>query len=98
MGALWGGRFAGRSSDLFKRFNDSLPFDRALWREDLAGSAAWASALRRARVLTATEHGKIMRALGAIGRELERRPELLARSGEEDIHSYVERALIARVG
>ncbi|MBL8990110.1 MAG: argininosuccinate lyase [Phycisphaerae bacterium] len=95
---LWGGRFAGRASDLFKRFNDSLPFDRALWREDLAGSAAWAGALRRARVLTAAEHGKIVRALAAIGRELERTPALLERSGEEDIHSYVERALIARVG
>ena len=32
---LWGGRFTGKVDPLMERFNESLPFDRRMWREDL---------------------------------------------------------------
>ena len=32
---LWGGRFTGAIDPLMEKFNESLPFDRRLWREDL---------------------------------------------------------------
>jgi argininosuccinate lyase len=32
---LWGGRFETGNDDLMKMFNDSLPIDKRLWREDL---------------------------------------------------------------
>ena len=32
---LWGGRFTGKVDPLMEQFNDSLPFDKRMWREDL---------------------------------------------------------------
>ena len=32
---LWGGRFTGAIDPLMEKFNESLPFDKRLWREDL---------------------------------------------------------------
>lgn len=32
---LWGGRFTGKVDPLMERFNESLPFDKRMWREDL---------------------------------------------------------------
>jgi argininosuccinate lyase len=32
---LWGGRFTGATDPLMEKFNESLPFDKRLWREDL---------------------------------------------------------------
>ena len=32
---LWGGRFTGAVDPLMEKFNESLPFDKRLWREDL---------------------------------------------------------------
>ena len=59
--SLWGGVFSedGPGLDpLFKRFNDSLPFDRALLEHDVRGSIAWAGALRAAGVLTDDESAR----------------------------------------
>lgn len=32
---LWGGRFTGDVDPLMEKFNESMPFDKRLWREDL---------------------------------------------------------------
>jgi hypothetical protein len=32
---LWGGRFTGDTDPLMEKFNESLPFDKRLWKEDL---------------------------------------------------------------
>ena len=32
---LWGGRFTGATDPLMDKFNESLPFDRCMWREDI---------------------------------------------------------------
>ncbi|MGH7133165.1 MAG: argininosuccinate lyase [Phycisphaerales bacterium] len=94
--ALWGGRFAGKASPLFKEFNDSLPFDRKLVIDDIGGSLAWARALGRAKVLTKAEVAKVTRALEQI---LEQDLKgILTETDDEDVHSWVERRLIARVG
>jgi hypothetical protein len=42
--ALWGGRFDKAADLLFREINDSLPFDYLLFKEDIAGSIAWARA------------------------------------------------------
>ena len=48
---MWGGRFATGPAEAMDRLNRSLPVDRRMWREDLAGSMAWCTALRDAGVL-----------------------------------------------
>jgi argininosuccinate lyase len=97
--ALWGGRFEGDTSTLFKALNDSLPFDRVLVLEDIFGSMGWARALGRARVLKPAEVNRILKALRTLrDRELDPRTSTIASAGDEDVHSFVERELIALVG
>ena len=92
---LWGGRFEQAASDLLRRFNDSFAFDRELFAVDVQGSVAWAQALERAGVLSATEATSMLEALQSIAPP--------ARGGAsdsdyEDVHSYVEAKLRESVG
>lgn len=32
---LWGGRFTGATDPLMEKFNESLPFDKRMWSEDI---------------------------------------------------------------
>ncbi len=95
---LWGGRFEGALDAHFEAFHSSLPIDRRMWREDVAGSIAWARALARAGVLRPTEARELVRGLEQIGRELESDASVLERSQAEDIHSWVEVRLGELVG
>ena len=95
---LWGGRFEGESDALFRAFNDSLPVDRRLVSEDIEGSRAWALALRAAGVLTAEEADRIDAALAEIAAHAGDNPDALAHATDEDVHAWVERELIERVG
>jgi argininosuccinate lyase len=100
MAHLWSGRFEGGPDAALFEFGASFRFDRRLFEDDVTGSLAWAEALAAAGVLSAEE-------AGAIGTALE---ELRARAADasffaserarddEDVHSFVERELVARVG
>jgi argininosuccinate lyase len=96
--ALWGGRFTQESSALFKLFNDSLPIDYRLIEEDIIGSIAWADAIAAVGILTETECSELKLALSQLLDEVKDKPELILASGAEDIHSFVEQSLIAKVG
>ena len=61
--ALWGGRFQSGSSELFKAFNDSLPFDQELVFQDIEGSIGWSQAICEAGVLTKEEQQQLESAL-----------------------------------
>jgi len=54
-GKAWSGRFAQRADPTAEAFTSSLAFDRRLWPYDLAGSAAWARALARAKLISEAE-------------------------------------------
>jgi argininosuccinate lyase len=93
----WAGRFTQSADPTAERFTGSLAFDRRLWPWDITGSVAWAKALGRAGLLTASERDTIVRGLDAVREELATgafpfRPEL------EDIHTNVERRLHDLVG
>ncbi|WP_144211958.1 argininosuccinate lyase [Shewanella donghaensis] len=96
--ALWGGRFSQESSALFKLFNDSLPVDYRLIEEDIVGSIAWASAITSVGILTQAECEQLHGALNELLADVADKPELIIASGAEDIHSFVEQSLIAKVG
>jgi len=96
--ALWGGRFEQAPDELFKRLNDSLPFDWRLLPHDIAGSVAWAGAIHKAGVLTADEHQRLVRALHDLAEETAHDPRSIVADGDEDVHSWVERRLIEMVG
>ncbi len=96
--ALWAGRTEGKPDDLFRRFNDSLVFDRTLVREDIEGSIAWAKALERAGVLSTDERRSVVAGLKDILSAVLKDPATITTAADEDVHSWVERELIARVG
>lgn len=100
--ALWGGRFETGPDSLFKALNDSLRFDYRLALEDLDGSLGWASAIHKAGVLTDEEHRSLAQSIRDLRAAVERDPQLPlisgTQAGDEDIHSWVERTLIERVG
>lgn len=96
--ALWGGRFQGETSALFKLFNDSLPVDYRLFEQDVVGSIAWADAIASVGVITAKECTELKQALTDLLEEVGHDPQKITASGAEDIHSFVEQQLIAKVG
>ena len=96
--ALWGGRFSTGPDEAFKQFNDSLPFDYQLAEQDIIGSVAWAGALKQVNVLNQQEYDDLVAALNKLLDEVKANPQAVAVAGHEDIHSYVESALIDKVG
>src|SRR3989338_8890257 len=63
---LWSGRFSKKSAKLLSEFNDSLSFDKRLYKEDIEGSIAHAHGLSSAKVLTKKEASKIITTLKKI--------------------------------
>ncbi|MCU0846129.1 MAG: argininosuccinate lyase [Spirochaetes bacterium] len=94
---LWGGRFAGASSDITERMSASIQYDARLYRQDIRGSIAHARMLKKAGVLSAAELGVIEKGLREIEIEIEEgRFEFSA--SLEDIHMNIEAALTDRIG
>jgi argininosuccinate lyase len=89
---MWGGRFAESMNERMALFNNSFPFDRRMWAEDIRGSIAWARQLARAGVITADEAAEIERGLGLVHAEFAE-GRFAAQPGDEDIHTAVERRL-----
>ncbi len=95
---LWSGRFAAPpDADVFD-FGRSLAVDRRLIEDDIAGSRAWAEALGRAGILSGDERDQIVSGLDAILGDVRANPSRLDQAADEDVHSFVERELVARIG
>jgi argininosuccinate lyase len=98
MDTLWSGRFdAAPDAEVFG-YGKSLPVDRRLLEDDITGSVAWAEALRQAGVLSADDAGRITSGLDAIRLAVRDTPDLIRQADDEDVHSFVERELIERIG
>ncbi|MEI7732856.1 MAG: argininosuccinate lyase [Verrucomicrobiota bacterium] len=90
------GRFSGGPAAEVAAFSESISFDWRLWRYDILGSMAHATALHSIGVLTKAELDSIVRGLEAIGQEITAKkfvwkPEL------EDVHMNIEAELTKRV-
>ena len=94
---LWSGRFDTAPDPAAFDFGISFGFDRALFEDDVTGSLAWADALAAAGVLSAADATAIRDALTAILDEGRSDPAFV-HGPDEDVHSFVERKLVERVG
>jgi argininosuccinate lyase len=94
---LWSGRFDTAPDPAAFDFGISFGFDRALIEDDITGSLAWADALRAGGVLSAADASAIAEGLTAILAEARRNPAWVS-GPDEDVHSFVERQLVERVG
>jgi argininosuccinate lyase len=95
---LWSGRFAGAPDREVFEYGKSLDVDRRLIEADITGSEAWAEALGAAGVLSSADLRSILEGLAAVRQAVAADPALLDRADDEDVHSFVERELIARIG
>ena len=94
---LWSGRVDSAPDPAAFDFGVSFPFDRRLFEDDVTGSIAWAGALARAGVLDAADAKAIATALTEI-LEQGRKDRSWVMGDDEDVHSFVERQLVARIG
>lgn len=101
--ALWGGRFESGPDALFRALNDSLRFDYRFAKQDIEGSIGWARALHRAKVLSDSEIKTLESTLAELRTAVLANPMLplgtpQSPGTDEDIHSWVERTLIEKIG
>jgi argininosuccinate lyase len=94
---LWYGRFGEGPADDLLAFTVSLPFDRRLAAEDLAGSRAHAHMLARVGLLSEEEYKVISAALDRVEEELTG-GEFAFAPTDEDIHTAIERRLTEIAG
>ena len=96
-GALWGGRFEARPAEFLQRYGASLPFDKRMWAEDIAGSKAHAAMLAKVGVVSAEDADAIRAGLDAVGADIAA-GDFSFDINDEDIHMSVERSLTERIG
>jgi argininosuccinate lyase len=95
---MWGGRFESDPDASFYEFERSWQFDRRLLPQELALDRAWARAIAAAGVLNDAECAQIVRALDEIEKRAKTEPAWLDGSNAEDVHHFVESALIEKLG
>ncbi|MDY7103433.1 MAG: argininosuccinate lyase [Actinomycetota bacterium] len=97
MSTLWHGRFGGDPASELLDFTVSLPFDRRLAADDVAGSRAHVRGLTRAGLLTSAEEADVLDALDRVLAELED-GSFRFEPGDEDIHTAIERRVTEIAG
>lgn len=95
---LWGGRFTGATDPLMEKFNASIHFDKRLARADIEGSRAYATALRKAGLITEEEAETLRSGLSRVLDEWAGGSFAIVEATDEDIHTANERRLGELVG
>ena len=95
--ALWSGRFEQGVSEFTQRFGASLPVDRKMYRQDIAGSVAHARMLSEQGIISTDDFEAIKKGLGSIRDRMDA-GTFEFDVNDEDIHMTVEKALTADVG
>jgi argininosuccinate lyase len=94
---MWKGRFQQETAPAVQRFTESISFDWRLYKFDIQGSIAHASALEKAGLLTSDELRQIEAGLKTIEQEIDE-GQFPFQIGLEDIHMNIESALTSRIG
>jgi len=95
---LWGGRFDKAPDALFDAFQNSFAFDCRLLPYEIAVDRAWAKALQHCGILAESEAQQTVAALEKIAERALNDPVWMACSDAEDVHHFVEKALVEELG
>ncbi len=93
----WSGLMAKDLDSRVNDFNSSIAFDKRLFRQDIAGSAAHAAMLGARGIIAPEEADAILRGLEAISHDFSA-GLLVFPPDAEDVHMFVEAELTARIG
>jgi argininosuccinate lyase len=94
---LWAGRLADKPEDAAFQFQASIKIDRRFAGEDIAGSRAHVAMLACQKIIPVEDAKKIDGELVRVGEEI-KNGSLVIDESCEDIHSFIEGVLTARLG
>ncbi|WP_310103513.1 argininosuccinate lyase [Sphingomonas sp. BE138] len=94
---MWGGRFAEGPAAVMREINASIPFDKRMWKQDIAGSRAHVTMLGEQGIVSADDAAAIRAGLDQVAEDYADAgvPDDLAM---EDIHMLTEARLSAAIG
>ena len=95
--ALWSGRFEKGVSEFTQEFGASLPVDKAMYHQDIAGSRAHARMLAAQGVISEKDAEDIVAGLTDIEKTIEE-GNFTFDINDEDIHMSVEKVLTQNIG
>ena len=94
---LWTGRFSKEIDPITNDFNSSISFDSRMYVEDIKGSIAHATMLNAQGIISDEDFDKITGGLSGILSDIQAK-KLDIDPNAEDIHTFVEGELTARIG
>ena len=97
MEKLWTGRFHKALDSQVNDFNSSISFDSRMYAQDILGSIAHATMLQKGGILSEQDAEQIVSGLQAILEDIQS-GALQIDPTAEDIHTFVEAELTARIG
>lgn len=95
--ALWSGRFEEGVDDFTQRFGASLPVDKRMYHEDIAGSIAHAQMLANQGIISEDDMQQIVEGLRQIEKDIDA-GNFTFDINDEDIHMAIEAELTRRIG
>lgn len=95
--ALWSGRFEQGVSEFTQEFGASLPVDRAMYHQDIAGSKAHARMLAEQGVISFDDAAAIALGLDEIEASIDA-GDFVFDINDEDIHMAIEKVLTQKIG
>ncbi|OYY73096.1 argininosuccinate lyase [Sphingomonas sp. 28-63-12] len=94
---MWGGRFAEGPAAVMREINASIPFDKRLWRQDVAASLAHVAMLGRQGIISGADAAAISAGLAAVAADYEANG-VAEDMALEDIHMQTEARLADKIG
>lgn len=95
--ALWSGRFEKGVDAFTQEFGASLPVDKVVYKQDIAGSIAHARMLGAQDIISAKDAEDIIEGLKKIEARIDT-GDFVFDINDEDIHMSIEKALTAEIG
>lgn len=95
--SMWGGRFAAGPASIMREINASIPFDKRLWKQDIAGSKAHVAMLAKQGIVDGEDAQAITEGLNRIAAEYEANG-VPVNLDLEDIHMVTESRLAELIG
>ena len=94
---LWKGRFSKAVDSRVNDFNSSIRFDQRMIAQDMRGSGVHAAMLAKQGIISEKDCEDILNGLASIADDLAA-GKLEIDPGAEDVHTFVEQTLTARIG